>query len=88
MNIDWKRIAKPQPDQYDSLIIGSYLHQRVGWIKSKPELNCSTICDGTVAVVKDRCYTDEDMLRINELTGHDTFNAMDKWNDKIGRAHV
>ena len=51
-NIDWKRVAKPQADGYDSHVIASFLHEQYGWKKTQPSCEY-TLCDGTVAVQPD-----------------------------------
>lgn len=58
MKIDWKRVAKPQPDGYDSHVIGTILNEKYGWKKIQPTSELR-LCNGAVAVVQDRQYTPE-----------------------------
>jgi len=55
MEIDWKRIAKPQDDGYDSHIISTILNEKYGWKKIQPTSELR-LCNGTVAIVADRQY--------------------------------
>lgn len=48
-NIEWKRVAKPQADGYDSHVIASFLQEKYGWKKKTPACDY-TLCDGLVAV--------------------------------------
>lgn len=75
--IDWKRIAKPQPDGYDSYVIAQLLNQKYGWVKRVPLSGEYTICDGKVAVVSDRIYTDAETLPTSRM-----MCGMPKWNDE------
>ncbi len=61
MNIDWKRIAKPQTDAYDSHVIARLLYDKYGWKKIIPTTEL-TLCDGAVAVCLDRQYTAEQLV--------------------------
>jgi hypothetical protein len=58
MKIEWKRVAKPQPDGYDSEVIASILNEKYGWKKIQPTSELR-LCNGAVAVVQDRQYTPE-----------------------------
>ena len=51
--IDWKRIAKPQPDAYDSHIIATILYEKYGWKKITPTSEL-TFCNGTVGIAEDK----------------------------------
>ena len=76
MSIDWKRVAKPQPDAYDTYVISQELHKTNGWVKTKP-VDCRfTLCDGHVAVVPDPIHTDEGLVRGGMC------NATDRWTDQ------
>jgi len=78
--IDWKRVAKPQPDGYDSAVIAGYLFDRFGWVKKKPE-NCRyTLCDGHVAIVADPIHKDEHLVESTMI------NAHDMWKDEHAAA--
>lgn len=59
MSIDWKRVAKPQADGYDSYVIGKFLNEKYGWVRTVPTSELR-LCEGKVAVVKDRAVTIED----------------------------
>jgi len=56
MQIEWKRVAKPQADGYDSHVIGEILREKYGWKKLTPTTEL-TLCDGAVAVCQDKQYT-------------------------------
>jgi len=62
MNIDWTRIAKPQPDGYDSHIIAAILNEKYGWNKISPTSELR-LCNGAVAVVQDRQYPSDEVGR-------------------------
>ena len=84
MNIDWKRVCKPQPDQYDSHVIARLLHERHGWVKRVPQPGVPTICDGMVAVVKDPTQTEESIAWANaQRPDYPLYNGVDHWNDTI-----
>lgn len=53
MSIDWKRIAKPQPDGYDSEVIASILYEKYGWKKIAPSTEL-TLCNGAVGITEDK----------------------------------
>ena len=53
MSIDWKRIAKPQPDGYDSEVIASILYEKHGWKKITPSTEL-TLCNGAVGITEDK----------------------------------
>ena len=53
MSIDWKRIAKPQPDGYDSEVIASILYEKYGWKKITPSTEL-TLCNGAVGITEDK----------------------------------
>jgi len=53
--INWKRVARPQSDGYDSYVISSFLKDKYGWTKNKPTSEY-TLCDGHVAVVSSLHY--------------------------------
>lgn len=73
MNIDWKRVAKPQPDGYDSVVIAKFLFDRFGWVKKKP--NCQfTLCDGHVAIAADPIHLDENMVQSHMINAHHLWN--------------
>lgn len=55
MIIDWSRVAKPQPDAYDSHVLAYFLKERYGWERI-PATSPLRLCDGKVAVVKDRTH--------------------------------
>lgn len=52
MNIDWKRVCKPQADGYDVHVMSEFLKEKYNWVKIKPTTEY-TICDGHVAVLPD-----------------------------------
>lgn len=56
MIVEWKRVAKPQADGYDSYVIGEFLKAHYGWQRSVPTSEWR-LCDGKVAVVPDRTVT-------------------------------
>lgn len=58
MNINWKLVAKPQPDAYDSRVIAHLLYDKYGWKKIAPTTEL-TLCDGAVAVCLDRTYASD-----------------------------
>lgn len=60
MEIDWKRVAKPQADGYDSHVIAALLNEKYGWKKIQPTSELR-LCNGTVAVVPDRQYTSDQL---------------------------
>ena len=35
-SIDWKKVAKPQSDGYDSEVIAWFLKEKYGWVKAQP----------------------------------------------------
>lgn len=76
MVIDWKRVAKPQPDGYDSHVIAKYLLDKYGWVKQKKDNWRYTLCDGHVAIVPDPLHKDENMVESKII------NAHDMWNDE------
>lgn len=80
MVIDWKRVAKPQPDGYDSHVIAQFLFEKHGWVKKKPVDARYTLCDGHVAVTADPIHTDEG------LAASLMVNAHEKWNDEQAAA--
>jgi len=53
-NIKWEKIAKPQPDAYDSLVVSNLLHAKYGWKKYQPTSTDVTICNRQVWVRPDR----------------------------------
>jgi hypothetical protein len=60
MKIDWKRIAKPQPDGYDSHVIAELLYDQYGWKKIQPTSELR-LCNGAVAVCEDKQYSPEQL---------------------------
>ena len=60
MKIDWKRVAKPQPDGYDSHVIATLLHEQYGWKKIQPTTDLR-LCNGAVAVCEDKQYSPEQL---------------------------
>lgn len=50
INIDWRRVAKPQEDSYDTFILGQFMHEKFGWSKRTPASDTLTMCRGTVEV--------------------------------------
>lgn len=80
MQIDWKRVAKPQPDGYDSHVIAQLLHEKYGWKKVTPTSEF-TMCDGHVAVVKDPLYDEPELVAFD----NPMINAYDRWNNQIER---
>jgi len=77
MNIDWKRVCKPQPDGYDSHAIAYLLNQKYGWTKRKPTSEF-TLCDGEVAVVRDPLA--DDALAAPEDPMRDGY---DRWTPEV-----
>lgn len=74
--IDWKRVAKPQPDGYDSHVIAASLFDVYGWKKIAPAADqLFTMCDGAIAVTEDPTirveYPD---TNINMLSGFQRWN--------------
>lgn len=51
--IDWARIAKPQPDGYDTLTMGRFMYDRWHWKKSHPTSGAMTLVAGQVEVCPD-----------------------------------
>ena len=51
--IDWARIAKPQPDAYDSAVLGRSLADRWRWTKGVPGPGAVTLVNGHVTVTAD-----------------------------------
>lgn len=51
--IDWARMAKPQPDGYDSDVMAALLQDRWQWSRAMPGPEALTLVGGTVAVVQD-----------------------------------
>lgn len=52
-DIDWTKMCKPQPNQYDSVVLCQLLKDKYGWARKKP-VSDITLCDGVVDVVADR----------------------------------
>ena len=76
MSIDWKRIAKPQPDGYDSEVIASLLYEKYGWKKIAPSTEL-TLCNGAVGITEDKLVLTEADLQCGlNLTGWDTKNPL------------
>jgi hypothetical protein len=51
-NISWDRLAEPQEDQYDSLVVLEFARKR-GYLRSEPG-NHPTLFDGEIAIRNDR----------------------------------
>lgn len=87
MNIDWKRIAKPQPDGYDIEVMGTFLKEKYGWIKTKPSTE-HTFCDGNVALGVCPFYPrisdvmNNDPFTVNRAKYHAALSAVDLWSNK------
>lgn len=81
--INWKRVAKPQPDGYDSYVIGSFLKDKYGWVKTKPTSGY-TLCDGHVSVVPDPYHKKISDIINNNYEGASQLSllgAYEIWND-------
>ena len=50
MDIDWSRVAEPQPDQYDTEVVLARLRQREGFTRPQSLGDTPTIFDGAVEV--------------------------------------
>ena len=87
--ITWKKVAKPQSDQYDSHVIAQFLKKKYNWEKRIPSYGSSTMCDGKVAVIKDRFAKyvqdvnyDRSELKFSTNTEYPILNAYTLWNEK------
>lgn len=76
MNIEWNRVAKPQPDQYDSYVISNFLNKKYGWEKKLPSAGASTICDEKIAVVPFHLFP------LDSLTLMGVADGCAKWNSE------
>lgn len=87
MNIDWKQVAKPQPDGYDIKVISTFLKEKYKWAKTKPIAE-HTFCDGNVAIMPCPFYprishilnNDPDTLKT--LQYHMVVGSFDIWSNK------
>jgi HEXXH motif-containing protein len=52
-DIDWSRVAKPQPDGYDTTVLAFLLHEQCQWTKHVPAPGSITIVNGAVEVADD-----------------------------------
>ena len=52
--IDWKRLAKPQEDQYDTAVFEKIAAHRWGWKHVDPPRGAVTWLDGQVEIVQQR----------------------------------
>lgn len=78
MQIDWARVAQPQPDGYDSAVIAELLQKRFGWVKASR--TDSVLVGGDVAVAP--CpfkYQSEYMLDASADVQLDELAAVDKY---------
>lgn len=68
MTIDWARVAKPQPDCYDSDAIDALLLDKKGWRKAPPNPSVPSLLDGAIVVAPDPFQHQSDTVKNTEAT--------------------
>lgn len=72
--IDWARVAKPQPDGYDSDVLAALLLEKKKWQKAPNVTSGQSLLDGAIAIATDPFHHQSDAVKDTIATDEELAN--------------